>query len=48
MELAVVLDKLSKIGPDKVLAELKEKGFSRDQLSQLEALTPVAMEHGMN
>jgi histidyl-tRNA synthetase len=37
-ELAVSLDKLSKIGPEKVLKELAEKGFNQQQLEKLEPL----------
>ena len=37
-ELAVSLDKLSKIGPQKVLEELGGKGFTEQQLSKLQPL----------
>ncbi len=37
-ELAVSLDKLNKIGPEKVLLELESKGFEKDQLTKLEPL----------
>ncbi len=35
-ELAVSLDKLNKMGPEKVLKELESKGFSNHQLTKLE------------
>ena len=35
-ELAVSLDKLNKMGPEKVLNELESKGFSNHQLTKLE------------
>ncbi len=38
MELAVGLDKLSKIGPDKVMEELVRKGFTSDMTSQLQPI----------
>lgn len=37
-ELTVSLDKLDKIGPEKVLQELESKGFKKDQLTKLEPL----------
>jgi histidyl-tRNA synthetase len=37
-ELAVSLDKLNKIGPEKVLQELASKGFENHQLTKLEPL----------
>ena len=38
VELTVAIDKLDKIGPEKVLEELSQKGFNKDQLNYLSPL----------
>lgn len=43
--LAVAIDKLDKIGKDKVLDELRERGFSEDAITQLDPLFAEPVPH---